>query len=319
MPHPPKYTIGDAIHLDLDPERSSMQVRPKHTAPREFELTPLSPRLDILTARELHQRSPDETSLVHHYASSTPAGREFLRGNRLLYLTDEENLFLIDDDGLYVWIEQPEKRRPTPAKEAGRLSLSKRDLQVLFALLVYPQLTSESQTEIASMAGVSQATASRAIRSLEAHARAPITSEDWRGMREAYSVYWAERYLEKLRPKLATQRYRYVGDEGSALQLTVDGYERSGAAALVFKEELLANADIVELYGPPEDFKALRTYRLVPDAEGDVIVRERFWGGPPVSVVPELLVYADLIATGDPRDREAASVVLDRFVSDPQA
>ena len=310
----PNYTIGDAIHVNLNPEASLIRIQRYPGEARDFDVIVQSPRLDVLAARELHRRHPDGNGIVNYYASSTTAGRELMRAERLMYVTEEQNLFLVDENDLYIWIEQPQKRRPASKKEGGQLSLGKRDLQVLFVLLVYPMVASESQTEIANLAGVSQATASRAIRSLEAHARTSITSNDWRGMREEYSVYWAERYLEKLRPKLATQRYRHLGSESAALQLAVD-YERSGAAALLYKGELLANADIIELYGPPHDFEALRRAHLFPDAEGNVIVRDRFWRGKPALVVPELLIYADLIATGDPRDHEAARVVLEQFVS----
>jgi len=44
-------------------------------------------------------------------------------------------------------------------------------------------------------------------------------------------------------------------------------------------------------------------------------VRHPFWLPDGSATVPDLLIYADLLGTGDPRDREAARTLYDRLTT----
>ena len=58
--------------------------------------------------------------------------------------------------------------------------------------------------------------------------------------------------------------------------------------------------------------------KLRQDKTGDIELRERFWDfqniEPDPTVVPLLLVYADLMATGDPRNIETAKMIYDEYL-----
>jgi len=57
----------------------------------------------------------------------------------------------------------------------------------------------------------------------------------------------------------------------------------------------------------------ISTHRLRPDPEGQIEILEKFWNLPsdPESpaIAPAILVYADLMATLEPRNSEAARMV----------
>jgi hypothetical protein len=61
-------------------------------------------------------------------------------------------------------------------------------------------------------------------------------------------------------------------------------------------------ADLLRKWAP--------TYRLRPDVEGEIEVLDAFWEFEEVAgreaLAPPLLVYADLLGTLDPRNREVA-------------
>jgi len=65
----------------------------------------------------------------------------------------------------------------------------------------------------------------------------------------------------------------------------------------------------------------LQAQRMRADPQGDVAVVEEFWNFPPtdteVDTVPPLLVYADLMATGDPRAIEAAGLIHAKYLARP--
>jgi hypothetical protein len=58
--------------------------------------------------------------------------------------------------------------------------------------------------------------------------------------------------------------------------------------------------------------------RLRKDPQGDVEILRRFWNFTTVDqradVVPPLLVYADLLATGDERNTETARMVYEKYL-----
>jgi hypothetical protein len=62
-----------------------------------------------------------------------------------------------------------------------------------------------------------------------------------------------------------------------------------------------------------------RALRLAKDGEGNVEVLQKFWNFdqevvPGPRLVPPLLVYADLLATGDARNLETAALIRERHL-----
>jgi len=71
------------------------------------------------------------------------------------------------------------------------------------------------------------------------------------------------------------------------------------------------------VWGAPDD--VILANRLWPDERGAVEVLEAFWrpiedGAAAPQTAPPLLVYADLVATGDPRNLEVARLVRERYL-----
>ena len=65
--------------------------------------------------------------------------------------------------------------------------------------------------------------------------------------------------------------------------------------------------------------KLVAENRLRPDANGDIEILDAFWNfddeQPTTQTVPPLLAYADLIATLDPRNLEAAKLIHDHYLA----
>ena len=72
------------------------------------------------------------------------------------------------------------------------------------------------------------------------------------------------------------------------------------------------------VWGTPDDL--ILANRLRPDDKGEVEILEAFWTldegteAGREDVAPALLVYADLMATGDPRNVEVARLVRERHL-----
>jgi hypothetical protein len=207
---------------------------------------------------------------------------------------------------------RPERAAPARLRDEPPLvEAPASSLKVAFAVVCRPELAAAPMREIAMAAGVSLGSVPRAVEALEAGGFLLRKDRSERRLirQEELAGLWAEVFAARLRPRLrgrfftpaeprwwegvpAEEGLAFSGEVGAWL---LDGYLRpSGALAYVTGDPRLAAA----------------RHRLRPDpAAGTVELRERFWNfewepGPPIA--PLLLVYADLIATAEPRLVEAA-------------
>lgn len=305
----------DLPEISYDAENKLVNVVMFPGYPKPYPLAEYLEVLDMPTVRQFMGGGLYAQDAVYFFGRSTYQGRELARQLPNFNFATGDGHAWIDLLGSMVYINDTQAPKPSKdlPSESLRLRLGKKDLQVLFVLLVEPELLNASQSLIAEAACVSQATASRSIRQLESFLKASIGSPAWYEMQEYLFDYWVERYLEKLRPKLDAARYRPLWslDQIPAPPVT---HSLSGAAALVHQEDYLANASVVDLYGDTHAPTLMKSFRIVPDLEGNVIVREKFWELKHDTIVPNLLVYADLMATGEPRDLDAAQIVRKRLL-----
>lgn len=64
--------------------------------------------------------------------------------------------------------------------------------------------------------------------------------------------------------------------------------------------------------------KLIATHRLRADPEGNVEILDKFWNVPTdktqPEIVPPILVYADLVASLNPRNLEVANLLRERYI-----
>jgi hypothetical protein len=139
---------------------------------------------------------------------------------------------------------------------------------------------------------------------------------------------WVTNYPIKLRPKLNPRRFRAPktdwwkevditkygaqwGAEVAAEKLT--GYLRPHALTIYLHKE----------QGQKNLTRLVAANKLRADPQGDIEILDTFWDfedeKPMPETVPPLLAYADLIATLDPRNLEAAKLIHDRYLATTDA
>lgn len=268
------------------------------------------------------ERLGQHAMLVTDYLA--PALADELKARRIAFLDTAGNAYF-EQGPLLVWIKGQKLAAKPAAVKAGR-AFQSTGLQVLFTLLCNPQAVNRPYRELADMAGVAHGTVGWVMPDLQQLGFV----QDLKGKRGTRRLFeldrllddWVTTYARVLRPRTLLGRY-YVptfqgwkdwplaehgdlwGGEPAAALLT--GYLRPG--------ELTIYAD--KLPG----LLAARMKFLKEPAPGHtavVEVRKRFWNfpGDPAhsNVVPPLLVYADLLATGDARCIETAKMIYDAYV-----
>jgi hypothetical protein len=184
---------------------------------------------------------------------------------------------------------------------------------VVFVLLSWPRLVDAPIRVIGTAAGVSVGSAAETLEMLH---RSGFLGDDVRPRRlrrrDELRELWTAAYPMGLGSALTTRSFG--GDPGSiALPDDVQGRSSGELAA----PGLRGSSAIVYVSRWDPRMPFLNRWRT--DAEPNIFIRDRFWSevdvddpgahGRALSPAPPLLVYADLMASGDGRQRGAAEAI----------
>jgi hypothetical protein len=253
----------------------------------------------------------------------TPPVAEALRDQGQQFADIAGNAYLTGP-AHYVYIagRRPKERRVV-AHGGGMLTTN--GLKLLFALLCNPALGAAPQRTLAAAANVALGAVPAALKDLQGEGHLVMIRRErrFRGTKRLLDE-WAQGYARRLRPKTlhatyVTERFdawrewpldpnevRWGGEPAAAL---VTDYLRPGVLTLYC--ERLPPRLIVE--------QRLKRENRVGD-QRYVEERRPFWGALQVDqaradVVPLVLVYADLLATGDGRCLETAQMLYEAHLA----
>lgn len=245
----------------------------------------------------------------------TPPVADELRRRGIQFADSAGNAYL-DRGGLFVFVTG---RRPQTVKAVPRTArlFQSSGIKVIFAILSAPQLLEASQRTIASAAGVALGSVPVILQGLtESDYLAEIRGARRLVHRERLVKEWTEAYLRVLEPSLELGRFSAASPDWWRLaDLTVHGVQWGGeTAAALLHRGLVPERAIIYTDGVPS--RLMSQYRLKADPAGSVVLRRRFWNevpGPRADIVPPLLIYADLVKTGDARSIDAAKMIRDAY------
>lgn len=273
---------------------------------------------------ELASRGDDEnTVVVSEYV--TPEQARQLREADVNYLDAAGNARL-KAQGTIVLVEGQKPKQPTAEEKAAGRAFQPAGLKVLFTILVDPGRVNDSYRDLAERVDVSPAAVKYVLDDLERRGSL-IKVGRGRGMSRrptdvsGLAQRWANSYGDVLRPKLLRGRYRFLTPDQQRRwkSLTFEGTATcwGGEPAADLYAGLL-RAERLTIYTTAATSDLARTLRIVPAADGPIEVLDKFWAddvetvdGQPVA--PRLLVYADLLASGQTRNLETAQPLFDAW------
>ena len=232
----------------------------------------------------------------------------------------------IKQANLLIWIKGQKPAVKATVTPAGR-AFQPTGLQVIFTLLSNPQAINLPYRELAKMAGVAHGTVGWVIPDLQQLGFVG----DLQGKRGTRRLFqherllnqWADAYARVLRPRTLIGRY-YVADfEGwKTWPIAEYGALWGGEPAAAMLTDYLRPGELT-LYAEKMPSLLAARQKFMKEAEPGhkavVEVRKRFWNFPDdpkhSNIVPPLLVYADLLATGDARCIETAKMIYDAYVT----
>lgn len=196
-------------------------------------------------------------------------------------------------------------------------------LKVVFALLDVPERVNLPYRQIADMTDVALGTVDWIFRDLKEMGYLVDMGGRKRRMTNPLTLLkrWVEAYPDQLRPKLGIERFK--ADHPDWWQdVDILNYNACWggevAAARITKR---LKPEKVIIYAPEPPGKLIIEKKLRKTTAGEIEILKPFWKFDyqlmDVGTVPPLLVYADLMATGDDRNMETAGIIYDRYLAQP--
>jgi hypothetical protein len=242
-----------------------------------------------------------------------------------LHFIDTAGNAYLEAPGLYVFVrgERPPKLagRPIGTRGGGTTTA----LRVMFVLLCKPELLNAPYREIAAVAGVALGAVGWVFVDLQG--RGYITGGLQKRNRRVLEPAplldeWVTNFPIKLRPKLHPRRF-HAQDPDWWRQARLEAGARWGGEVAAAKLTDYLKPATCTIYLDPQNARdalgmLVKQHRLRADPQGTIEILDAFWNfqleGPQPDLVPPLLVYADLMATLDPRNLEVAKRIREQHI-----
>jgi hypothetical protein len=255
------------------------------------------------------EKVPEKGMLVTEYVN--PRIAEQLKNMGIPFIDTVGNAF-INDPPIYIYVTGNKPAR-TEHTQLGK-TFHPAGLKVLFVMLCNDRVVEEPLRAIADLAGVALGTVARVVEDMKKRGYLLEFKDGRRRLvnKQELLQQWTLLYPTILRPKLiegryvATEQNWWNGAELNAL------WGGEVAAAKLTKYIKPATTTIYT-YQPTA--KLIVQHKLRPSKEGKVEILRAFWDeelNPQKTLVPPLMVYTDLMATGEPRSIETAKIIYEQ-------
>ncbi len=244
-----------------------------------------------------------------------------LREGDTQFMDTAGNCF-INQPPFYIFIKGNKVQGVVKAPAVGR-AFKQTGLRVLYALLCNPGLENETYRAIAAKTDVALGMVNWVLNELN---ELGYLVETGKGRarhirligKEKLLERWVTGYAEQLRPKLLMGRYRGADGWWQKAVLKPEKAQWGGEVAAGKLTDYLKPQTITVYVDKDNPEAVLIQNRLKKYHEGDVELLHRFWQPNTVvtngDTVHPILVYADLMATGNQRNIETARILYDEHI-----
>lgn len=248
-----------------------------------------------------------------------PAIKKKLRQLNIAYLEINGNIFL-RQNGKFLFIDANKPIRL--AEETGNRAFTATGLKVVFQFLVDEQLLNKSYREIADFTGTALGNVNNIMKGLERDGFLIKLNRDEKRIQNKHELLekWMAGYKETLQPNLKIGRFRFAGIKKTAdwkgIQLNNTDTWWGGEPAGDILTNYLQPGELTIYTTKPRN-ELMKELRLIPDQEGELNAFTAFWNVNKQKDKPyvhPLLVYADLINTGDSRCQETAQMIREKYL-----
>lgn len=280
------------------------------------EVNPFFTRAMIEGVIRRFNNFPEKGVLVTRYVPAPLA--EDLKEMDVQFMDTAGNAY-INNPPVYLFIKG-NKPVKTPEMEPADRAFHTMGLKVVFTLLCNPHWIRRPYREIAEAAGVALGTVGRVIKDLQRLGFLIEMGKKGRHLVDKPRLLerWINGYAEKLRPKVLIGKYKAAnpGWWKDEKQIHLEVLWGGEVAAAKLTQYLKPKNVTLYMDNTKTLGKILLKNRLIKDKNGDVEILKVFWNfehnRKDFHLVPPLLIYADLVITGDKRNLDTAGMIYEK-------
>lgn len=306
--------------FDAEPHEPRLVVQARGERIEFRILTKPIRRSEDLGLIRAQERDLNQTVLITPYLTAHLARRAVELGIQFL---DAAGNIHLKAPGLFLCMIG--NKAPENLEITGRTGtfkgFNRKGLQVVFGLTAGGDLKNAPYRDFGKAVGVARGTVGEVMKDLIAAGY--LLQKDAERIllrKERLMEGWLANYPHKLRPHLEPRRYRATKPDWWKKVVLDPVQAQWGGEVAADRLTGCLQPGMVTLYTtmPPE--RLATTFRLRPDPNGDIEILQRFWDFPnpegyPADLVPALLIYADLVASGDPRNADIARKIHDTHLA----
>jgi hypothetical protein len=260
-------------------------------------------------------KSREPVLLVAPFISRQIAER--CRELHLPFIDTAGNAYL-ERPGLLIYVSGQTK--PADNQTDDFRALNPAGLQIVFVLASQPALLQTTYRTIGARAGVALGSVGPVMKDLESRGYVRFGKRPDRRLLDPERMIqeWATHYPVALRPKLNPRRFQADPERLRQLDLVRYNAYWGGEPAAEKLTHYLKPAQFT-IYVREPVVKLAAAARMRADAAGNLEILDAFWNlerdRDLPDVVPPVLAYADLVATNDGRNAEAARIIHDQRIA----
>ena len=248
----------------------------------------------------------------------TPQLADRLKELKVFFMDTAGNMYInIPDMLLFI---KGNKTKMLPQEEKPVRAFQPAGLQLIYALLCNPGLANKPYRTMAEKANIAHGAVALAVKDLKKLQYLVDMGEKGRKLKNKKELLqrWVNQYAELLRPKLLEGRYKVEDKDWWKNQdITKYNAQLGGETAAALLTKYLKPEDHT-IYIDDNKGKIVLQLRLKNDPKGNVELLKRFWNfnetNKKKDIVNPILVYADLLATGNNRNIETAKIIYEQEI-----
>jgi hypothetical protein len=206
------------------------------------------------------------------------------------------------------------------AKETAARAFQETGIKLIFHFLIHPESVNLPYRSIQKKTNISLGTIKNVVEELTAN-HFILKTNQGRFLKNKKKLLerWVAAYNQTLKPKLLLGQMAFRNNEKRDKWLTMvlpDGMFWGGESGSNMLNAYLYPGTF-DIYSEVPVKMLLPTGFVVPKEDGEIKIYQKFWHDRPENgIVPTLLIYADLMGSGDSRCLEAAQKIYEHEFSD---
>lgn len=241
-----------------------------------------------------------------------------LREHKINYLDAVGNAFIQSNKGLSVFINgQKAVSKPEANKDKA---FTKKGLVVVYHLLIDETLLNATYRTISEKTETSLDTITKVLQSLRQQGFIVQVNAKTMRLTDKKRLFekWADAYEMRLKPDLLLGKFRFKSIDAQNnwknIPLSKKSFWGGEPAADVLTNYL--RPAIFTLYSTETRSELIKTYHFIPDTNGNIEIYKPFETISEGYKIAPILVYADLVNTGDSRNIEVAQKIKEQYEKD---